>query len=611
MKVDFLSQAGKLLKEQKRFRRQMIVFFCLAVVVLYGTVTALMLYGQAMTHKAEVLDCCYKVHEHTDKCYEMGEDGTLGTEPVCGYADYVIHVHNDGCYNADGTLACTLEEHEPHEHTDECYRTERVLICGMEEGSTAESAKGAVGSQKELADTETPKGEAPEPVAKEETPEPAAEEESSEPEAREEEPEPEVKEEVPAPESEEHTDEESSPDTEPAGGHEESDEPKEDAAEETSDDGAEEAAAPAGGAEDGDAAEGGHVHTDACYEERTVLVCGEQELHTHEAGCYAEECFDEDGSLKEGSRPICGLLQLEEHMHTADCFRTVELTPEEVAALNNGAKLHVHKDDCYDADGNLICGYDETHIHGLDCYDEEGNLICGYEAPKNAENSKTYESENYTVVVTYNDDAKIPEDAELVVEEITSDSDKEHYEGRETEYREMLEDAEAAMQALLRIGFCQDGKEIEPKTPVSVSVQFTGEDGQTEGKPMKIVRFAEEGTEKINGSYAKDNSTTFKLDRFSEIAIGYGGTAPEGSGDGALYILDSFEHDTVPFHITFQVEGEAKAAGEPSAEDRTDTDGQTEATSGTSEEEPGEDAAQSGHSDNREEPADTDTAGEL
>ena len=51
MKVEFLSQAGKLLKEQKQYRRRLIVFLCLAVIVTYGTLTALKLYGQAMTHR--------------------------------------------------------------------------------------------------------------------------------------------------------------------------------------------------------------------------------------------------------------------------------------------------------------------------------------------------------------------------------------------------------------------------------------------------------------------------------------------------------------------------------------------------------------------------------
>ena len=132
MKVDFLTQAGKLLKEKKQYRRRAVVFLCLAVVVGYGTVMALKLYGQAMTHKMEVLDCSLEVHEHTEACYEKDEAGNPGEGLICGYADYVVHMHNDKCYSADGKLTCTLEERKAHEHTDECYVTETILICGEE-----------------------------------------------------------------------------------------------------------------------------------------------------------------------------------------------------------------------------------------------------------------------------------------------------------------------------------------------------------------------------------------------------------------------------------------------------------------------------------------------
>ena len=103
---DFLSQAGELLKKRKHYKRQTAVFLCLAVIVAFGTVTTLKLYGQAMTHKADVLACSHEVHEHTEDCYEENAEG--GREIICGYADYVIHTHNDSCYDAKGSLACVL-----------------------------------------------------------------------------------------------------------------------------------------------------------------------------------------------------------------------------------------------------------------------------------------------------------------------------------------------------------------------------------------------------------------------------------------------------------------------------------------------------------------------
>ena len=106
MGFDFLSQAAKFLQERKEYRRWLTAFLCLALVVAFGTVTALKMYGQAMTHQEKVLDCRYEVHEHTEDCYEEDENGEKIL--ICGLADYVIHVHNDDCYDQDGELVCPL-----------------------------------------------------------------------------------------------------------------------------------------------------------------------------------------------------------------------------------------------------------------------------------------------------------------------------------------------------------------------------------------------------------------------------------------------------------------------------------------------------------------------
>ena len=59
--------------------------------------------------------------------------------------------------------------------------------------------------------------------------------------------------------------------------------------------------------------EGAHSHDESCYETRRTLTCTEQTLHVHDASCYDEA----------GNR-ICGLLQLEAHTHSDDCFRLIE-----------------------------------------------------------------------------------------------------------------------------------------------------------------------------------------------------------------------------------------------------------------------------------------------
>ena len=77
----------------------------------------------------------------------------------------------------------------------------------------------------------------------------------------------------------------------------------------------------------------GHIHTDECYETKSVLVCGldESDGHTHDGNCYQEEI-----SL------TCGL--------------------EETEPTSNG---HTHTDACYEE--KLVCQQEE-HEHTLICY---------------------------------------------------------------------------------------------------------------------------------------------------------------------------------------------------------------------------------------------------
>lgn len=131
MGFNFFPQAAKFLQEQKKHKHRMAIFLCLAVVVALGTVAALKMYGQAMTHKVRVLNCQMEVHEHTEECYAEDADGNK--ELICGMADYVVHVHNADCYDMNGDLVCPIEEREPHVHDDSCYEEREVLVCGQEE----------------------------------------------------------------------------------------------------------------------------------------------------------------------------------------------------------------------------------------------------------------------------------------------------------------------------------------------------------------------------------------------------------------------------------------------------------------------------------------------
>ena len=545
MVSSILKQTAGILRKQKNSKRWQKGFWCLAIAVVVGTVAILTMTGQALTHKTKVLNCQLEVHEHTDECYD--EDDNL----ICGYADYVVHVHNDDCYDSEGNLVCTLPEIEEHEHTEECYEEQEVLIC---EAAEAAGTEGHVHTEEcyqvpettESADTlscgleehthtdgcysstlvcDLPEG----PVTEIQTVEVTDENGETTTQEQEVVVDPghthgeECYEKVLNCGTKEHTHNESCY----TKGEASSQEPVL-ICQET-----EGAVIP------------GHTHSEECYKTEKVLTCGELELHTHvqapveEGSCYDESAFDEEtGEFIEGSLPVCGLLQLEEHTHGEDCFEVVE-APE----------VHAHSANCYDENGNLICGFEDA----ADAF--QGNM------------TQTYEGEGFKVTAEYTAAAKIPAEAELIAEQITANDNEEHYAQREAEYRESVESESATMWALLKIGFYVDGEEVEPESPVTLTVQMLDEAGMPEGSPITVVHFGEESTEVLDGSRVENGSTTFQMGSFSEIAIGY-----RPSKEGGMYVSQSFRYEDEALQVTFHVQGEVTAAEgeEPLPENVTD-----------------------------------------
>lgn len=154
MKKDALRGAEKYTKEHQRKKRWYRVVTCLACVVVFCTVYALILPAITLEKGACEIpehthsEACYtqvtstrtepvctieslNLHQHDDTCYDS--EGNL----TCGYADFVVHRHDSSCYDEDGNLWCPLPEIETHEHTDSCYSVpetgEPELICDKTE----------------------------------------------------------------------------------------------------------------------------------------------------------------------------------------------------------------------------------------------------------------------------------------------------------------------------------------------------------------------------------------------------------------------------------------------------------------------------------------------
>ena len=112
-----------------------------AAIVVFVTTYALVLPAITMESQAA---CGIEAHQHDDSCYteelicgqeeseghhHTEECYTVTRELVCSFEEHQ-HSSENGCYDEDGNLICTLEEHA---HTDSCYEEHRELTCGLEE----------------------------------------------------------------------------------------------------------------------------------------------------------------------------------------------------------------------------------------------------------------------------------------------------------------------------------------------------------------------------------------------------------------------------------------------------------------------------------------------
>ncbi len=215
----------------------------------------------------------------------------------------------------------------------------------------------------------------------------------------------------------------------------------------------------------------GHVHDEQCYE--TLLTCPleEREGHFHSEDCYV--CIQ---------TLICGLEESDEHVHCEDCYaeETVLICGQEER------EGHVHGEDCYTR--TLICGQEEreAHVHGKDCW--ERVPVCGLEEHEHTEacyemkleededekELRTF-SKHYDVKLLYDEKAKIPAGAQLVVTEYAEGS-KEYQRALDL----VLESKRAADEAFDEdsLGFAAmdislfdaNGRKIEPRSPVRLAI---------------------------------------------------------------------------------------------------------------------------------------------
>lgn len=123
-----------------------------------------------------------------------------------------------------------------------------------------------------------------------------------------------------------------------------------------------------------------HVHTEECR----GLICGLEEVndHFHSADCYRSgpvcgQEHDHTSACFDPADLICGLEESTAHFHREDCF-----TPKQVLICQLPEEEgHAHGESCYEITRSLVCGLEQTqgHAHTEECYGTQDVLACGLE----------------------------------------------------------------------------------------------------------------------------------------------------------------------------------------------------------------------------------------
>lgn len=335
-----------------------------------------------------------------------------------------------------------------------------------------------------------------------------------------------------------------------------------------------------------------HKHDDSCYEIQSIYeqICSleEHSIHIHDDSCYSI------ASDSDASRELLCTKDVNGHQHGTEC---VIETGETIRTLICDKEEHEHDETCEwtKITSKYICGFGE-HTHGEECYNEDDELTCtipehthdesclaegervnNSEKPdeekqsgpekasdSNAEkasdaNAKklvaagtlSYNGSDFTVTVSYDVDAQIPEDAVLEVREIETGTEEyemyykqalgaltESASGRnegslnrvasssDAEPEESSADTEVMLQEdilfarFFDISFVLDGEKIEPESAVEIQIQYDHSIEIPKSRDSVVVHFAEYGIEVLDAvlqehGIEEGSRFTFQQDSFS------------------------------------------------------------------------------------------------
>lgn len=502
-----------LLWETRNRKKKTAAFVCafLAVIVALATVVQMIRPAVAVTKEETVLDCDYEVHAHSDDCYRILYDeagNETGKELICGKADYVIHHHTDECYKTiihedegieEKVLVCELPENEAHVHDDSCYEERTELICTEEhehDESCYETVKVLTCDKPEL-----------------------------------------------------------------------------------------------------------HTHDETCYDENNALICGKIELkeHNHSEACmsgsdeFKEEPVQEVSDMTvlypaQSFEQTAGDLQIKaeasEGTLPADTVMTVQEigTEEMMETLSSAVDKEIIRTQALDitfynsqdmeieplmpVSVSVVPVYDtETETPVIVQVDEQGKAAIVENEASESEDGETLvfetdantvsaivytvkekvitsDGQNYKITVSYGEETGIPEDAELLVEEISEGS--ENYAGYIEQSQAVLGIENASYVRLFDISIVNKydySFKYQPAAGTAVDVKIELADSSSDH--LNVVHFADqEGTAEVveNNTVNSDTGSAvqFAADGFSVYAIV---DAPEPVPDGNIGTVEELENN--------------------------------------------------------------------
>lgn len=530
MNRELESNIKEILATKHRRKIWICALIVMIVIVVFCTDYALTLPAITMGNKAY---CGIEEHTHTDACYTVQKIPKLMyTCPSEQDADFILHQHDNYCYNDAGQLICALAERSEHTHTQECYDDsgalicvkpeivahahnescydeDGILICGLPQivaHQHSEDCRVAVTKKTQIC-----------------TPEPNAIH---------------------------HHDEQcydslgnlvcTLPEQE---GHVHSEacyaeEKKQICQLEESP---------------------GHTHTKECYAESSTLTCGQEESpgHTH-----TEECYDENGNL------VCGKEESSGHTHTQECYTkgtTLICGQEESPG-------HTHTEECYAIEKVLVCQQQESvpHQHTAECFEETvvtedvPVLTCNMQEHTHTDAcfiepealTFTYTDENMEGVITLPWSKELPTDLSCTVVKL---------DGTESDYNEMYQSVTQAVTTdssilsdmdLYQLEWYSDGKPYTLPEGLTSDVELTTTEDIASGESLNGLVLMEQGASN------ELDSAPESTEEVSAIAENEPST-PDASAQGYPLQLFSAEEPTGADKIEEATEGEYTATVVP------------------------------------------------